>query len=384
MQCMKMILYSWSHQCLCATWKIYVNRRNELSSFPFSWHQSLISPPNFLSEEPYKIFLKQYKFYNCGWWKTELGGWWAATQEDRHKYDAPEVMNPLIHQSYVNGFYGDNQESQTNFDPNFLPLETQIIQPSKLQKDTNTNMIQLNSWEDYYELRNISLSSPVALLLTFPLTMYYAIQKYGIVPIVVSKMLRRPMRMHVVGVEKEMNFLDLFQEVGYLLPLDIQLELVFVVRNDMLPAQYEQQLVKEEKQTRTLDIHQNGFSFDLTSNIKIWFVSGTYGSDLDPNFDCGTGPPDMILGMNAGIYAYDSWRSVVLYLDNHSSVVGVFTDYNEHSAVNCAGSLGGGKCRSSVCVNPFRQPRAMPVRCMNLPQFSNGFIYACNEQELDY
>lgn len=117
--------------------------------------------------------------------------------------------------------------------------------------------------------------------------------------------------------------------------------------------------------------------------MMIGVVSGTYGeSTLDPNFDVGTGPPDMIVAMNAGLYAYDSWRSVVTYLHRNRGVVGVFTDYNEYSGVNCA-ALGGGKSRRSLAVNPFRQPRAMPVYSMNLPQFSNGFMYVFNEQEVE-
>ena len=295
-----------------------------------------------------------------------MGGWWASTQKDKYKRDdSPTLFDPDVRQSYQDGF-------GSFFDPSRIPPQKELSNKeiSTMKVDFNTNMVQLHSWKEYYHLRNIPLSSPVALLLTFPLTMYYAIQQYGAVPLIVSKMLRRPMRVHVVGVEKELNFLDLFQEVSFLLPSDIRLELVFVVRKDMLPAQYK---------------HQNNIRIQLTPNMELWLVSGTYGSssDLDPNFDCGTGPPDMIMGMNAGIYAYDSWRSVVQYLDLHPTVVGVFTDYNEHSAVNCARSLGGQKCLESVSVNPFRQPRAMPVRCMNLPQFSNGFMYACNEQELD-
>jgi hypothetical protein len=120
----------------------------------------------------------------------------------------------------------------------------------------------------------------------------------------------------------------------------------------------------------------------MTTNLTVGAVSGTYGDSLDPNFDCGTGPPDMVVALNAGLYAYESWRSVVNYLHQHAGVVGVFTDYNEYSGVNCA-ALGGGKCRESLAMNPFRQPRAMPVYSMNLPQFSNGFIYVFNEQELD-
>ena len=128
--------------------------------------------------------------------------------------------------------------------------------------------------------------------------------------------------------------------------------------------------------------NDTALSFDLTEGLHITVCSGVYGASLDPNFDCGSGPPDMILAFNAGLYAYESWRSVVTYLDEHRGVVGVFTDYNEFSGVQCA-SLGGGASRNTVTVNPFRQPRAMPVYSMNLPQFSNGFLYVFNPQTLE-
>ena len=135
---------------------------------------------------------------------------------------------------------------------------------------------------------------------------------------------------------------------------------------------------------------------EMTTNLTVGVVGGTYGqaknSDnsatsggatcLDPNFDCGSGPPDMVVALNAGLYAYESWRSVVDYLYHNKGVVGVFTDYNEYSGVHCAG-LGGAASRESLCINPFRQPLAMPVYSMNLPQFSNGFYYVFNAQELD-
>jgi hypothetical protein len=121
----------------------------------------------------------------------------------------------------------------------------------------------------------------------------------------------------------------------------------------------------------------------LLPNLSITVVSGTYGDSIDPNFDCGDGgSPDLVVGLNAGMYAYDSWRYVVSYLYHNPGVVGVFTDYNEHSGAYCA-SLGGHQSRQSLCINPFRQPRAMPVYSMNLPQFSNGFLYVLNPQELE-
>ena len=159
--------------------------------------------------------------------------------------------------------------------------------------------------------------------------------------------------------------------VPLLIPM-LQVELVFVVREDMLPPK----CTKDTKDSRF------SLKIELTTNLTVGVVSGTYGQQLDPNFDCGSGPPDMVLALNAGLYAYESWRSVVTYLYNNPGIIGVFTDYNEYSGVNCA-ALGGSKSRQSLCVNPFRQPRAMPVYSMNLPQFSNGFFYVFNEQHLE-
>ncbi len=89
-----------------------------------------------------------------------------------------------------------------------------------------TNFAKLTSWNDYYNVRGIPLESPIALLCTFPLTLYYAVQEYGEVPVTIARMLKRPLRIHMVGVEKELNFLDLFKEFGYLLPNDLEVSLM--------------------------------------------------------------------------------------------------------------------------------------------------------------
>ena len=167
-----------------------------------------------------------------------------------------------------------------------------------------------------------------------------------------------------------------------------QVELVFVAREDMLPRKFRRRHRTASENNKSDDDGDNAprclLKIDLTTNLTVSVVGGTYGdsTSVDPEFDCGSGPPDMIVGMNAGLYAYESWRSVVEYLSSHPHVVGVFTDYNEYSGVHCA-SLGGASARESLCINPFRQPLALPVYSMNLPQFSNGFMYVFNKQTLD-
>jgi hypothetical protein len=99
-------------------------------------------------------------------------------------------------------------------------------------------------------------------------------------------MLNRSLRIHVVGVEKEMNFLDLFQEVGYLLPEDFMVELVFVVHPDMLPSHCRCATTDDSGQFSL------SMTIGLTTNLTVQVVSGTYGIQstsslsccLDPNF----------------------------------------------------------------------------------------------------
>lgn len=285
-----------------------------------------------------------------------MSGWSGGESESAKSIDVS------IRKSYAEGFYPLAS----------IPVERHVtvedVVDAGLLARNECGLLRLSSWHDYYKLRKIPETSPSALLLTFPATLYHAIVEYGQVPCTVARtILKRPLRIHIVGTEKEVNFVDLFKEVSFLLPQDFTLELVFVVRHDMLPPSL-----------RT----ESHFTVDLTESLHAVIASGTYGDSLDPNFDCGSGPPDMIVAFNAGLYAYESWRSVVTYLDSHHGVVGVFTDYNEFSGVQCA-SLGGAASRDSVTVNPFRQPRAMPVFSMNLPQFSNCFLYVLNPQILD-
>jgi hypothetical protein len=385
----------WSHSCQCSTWKLYTSRRGELSKFEYldpGWQSALVGRDFQTSEEPYKLFLAAtfgLKFGNIhsdtiydgpsssktSWWRTETDGWAGGQSASARQVD------PTIRHSYQEGFAPLSVDQI----PKQQRPTDQDYKRAGVQAKNAVGLWILSSWEDYYKLRGVPPSSPVALLCTFPLTIYRAIEQYGEVPVTVARMLKRPLRIHVVGAEKEMNFLDLFQELGFLLPESLSVELVFVVRQDMLPSHCRLAENKSRgNETFSLEVR-------LTSNLKVHVVSGTYGtttatsattSCLDPNFDVGSGPPDVVLALNAGLFAYESWRSVIDYLYHNAGVVGVFTDYNEYSGMNCA-SLGGAASRESLTINPFRQPLAMPVYSMNLPQFSNGFFYVFNAQELE-
>mmetsp|Transcript_54652 Transcript_54652/g.132730 ORF Transcript_54652/g.132730 Transcript_54652/m.132730 type:complete len:305 (+) Transcript_54652:120-1034(+) len=303
---------------------------------------------------------------------TETHGWAGGQSNSARQVDA------RVRKSYSSGFAPLSltdippqrrvtQEDWDRAEFSYLPIPINSV-----------GLRKLSSWEQYYRVRNIPASSPIALLCTFPVTVYHAIVQYGEVPVTVAKIMKRPLKIHLVGAEKELHLLDLFQEIAFLLPEEINVEIVMIVRKDMLPPSHRQQQHEGKNGEGSLLLR-----VELASNLTVGIAAGSYGdpSSLDPTFDLG-GPPDMVIALNAGLFAYESWRSVVEYLDHNRGVVGVFTDYNEHSGVNCA-SLGGIQSRNSLAMNPFRQPRAMPVYSMNLPQFSNGFFYVFNEQDVE-
>jgi hypothetical protein len=222
----------WSHSCQCPTWKVYTTRRKELSTFdneyhnnnrnntdtwgPEHWSHQLMQRSFQLSEEPYTTFLAQLGIssVSTSWWRTELDGW-AGGQSD-----SATIVDITLRLSYMEGFH---------------PLEEHMLPPQRPvtqtdydrishapSKKNDVGLTRLSSWNDYYQLRGIPSTSPVALLCTFPLTIYHAIVQYGEVPATVAQMLQRPLRIHVVGAEKELHCLDLFQEVGFLLPSQFQ------------------------------------------------------------------------------------------------------------------------------------------------------------------
>ena len=220
----------WSHDCQCRTWKSYVSRREELSTFGYfdpDWQAKLVGREFQLSDDPYKKFLASqmnikydgdceviYSLSISSWWRTETDGWAGGDSSSARQVDI------TTRKSYLQGFAPIPSE--------YLPPMQRVCDQDYerlLSKDKNTNAVGLRrllSWEDYYRLRDIPPQSPVALLCTFPLTIYHAIVEYGEVPVTVARMLRRPLRIHVVGTEKELNFLDLFKEVGFLLPEDLK------------------------------------------------------------------------------------------------------------------------------------------------------------------
>lgn len=64
------------------------------------------------------------------------------------------------------------------------------------------------NWASYYEWRGLPLQSPAVLLLHWPLTAYRLLTIAGVVPVPASET-RRQLTVHMLGVEKEVDFLPM-------------------------------------------------------------------------------------------------------------------------------------------------------------------------------
>ncbi|XP_064127743.1 zinc finger MYND domain-containing protein 15 isoform X4 [Loxodonta africana] len=123
------------------------------------------------------------------------------------------------------------------------------------------------SWQDYYTWRGLSLDSPMAVLLTYPLTVYYVITH--LVPQSFPELNiqnKQSLKIHVVEAGKEFDLVMVFWELLVLLP-HVALELQFV--GDDLPPESDQQHFTLQRDGPEVSVRPaSGVSARLSSGTK--------------------------------------------------------------------------------------------------------------------
>jgi len=120
---------------------------------------------------------------------------------------------------------------------------------------------------------------------------------------------------------------------------------------------------------------RHGAVFDAGGGVALHLHRGLYHEVSLPD-------PDLILGLNAGLAAYGTFRPTVerLVAAARKGTPVVFSDLNEESATMAAESLqkAGGALSLGISINPFRCPRTEqgPSRGFAIPSLSNGFLFA--------
>ncbi|XP_029339864.1 zinc finger MYND domain-containing protein 15 isoform X4 [Mus caroli] len=233
------------------------------------------------------------------------------------------------------------------------------------------------SWQDYYTWRGLSLDSPMAVLLTYPLTVYYVITH--LVPQSFPELNiqnKQSLKIHVVEAGKEFDLVMVFWELLVLLP-HVALELQFV--GDSLPPESDQQHFTMQRDGPEVSVRPG-------SGVSARFNSGTKekGGRRDLQIRVSARPyhllqgpkPDLVIGFNSGFGLKDTWLSSLPRLQS-LRVPAFFTESSEYGCVmddqTMAVATGGGT--SSPQPNPFRSPFRLRAADNCMPWYCNAFIF---------
>ena len=361
--------------------------------------------------------------FNCELAKAEnnvLGenkGYWSASKLGR-KSHAPsarvqqkpnEVKNPTIAflSSLVPTFvsFGElvfapsfpTDEKGWGLPPSHIPKLTFSADsppPSLLPRGK-----VLTSWQEYYAWRGLPAASIAALILEFPLTLYFAITQLP------RLMAKETLIIHLLGAEKELLFLPIFSELSLLLHhTSIRLVLfgdeVVRVCNDapassLLRARGPAEIYSYSPPPSAVGGASRRLTIGLEPEEALWQAAMPIPGSRRQRPEYFTAP-DLVFAPNGGLQAYGASWMPAMDLCGCLEVPFASTEYCESSMDGFfegdgEGGAPGGvvsmvlaelKRRSGGVLKPtyrrmpnkFRNPgqRQMPIT--TAPNFSNGFM----------
>jgi hypothetical protein len=159
-----------------------------------------------------------------------------------------------------------------------------------------TAMTGLKGWKDYMTFRGLSCTSVAPLLLTNVLTVYQMLFHE-------LKLTQKRLRVYILGVETELNQIPLFQELLYLLPPGVHLELVMVSPAAKAISHEARGRRKTSllAQDHVLDVRHGESRLQVTIDGKHEFFHDV------PNIPS----PDAVLALNAGLGSYHTWHNTM-------------------------------------------------------------------------
>ncbi|KAF9589234.1 hypothetical protein IFM89_020672 [Coptis chinensis] len=224
---------------------------------------------------------------------------------------------------------------------------------SKRVRDGVSSPIILSGWSEYYNLRYLPLTSPVAAILSYPLTVYYVTMALSIS----SKNLLlsgREVIVHYLGPEGELDWMIAFTEIGHLLNGLGNMQIIMV--GPEVPT------------------NLSGSVSGIGSRVRVNLIRGIYQEEATylPS-------PHVIVALNCRLESYASWGGA-LDLINSMNVPAFFTDQSEISCANAKQVLRGAGLHIThpVTPNPFRSPVRNQGPTSNLPSYSNAFLLGVN------
>lgn len=220
-------------------------------------------------------------------------------------------------------------------------------------RDGSSNPILLSGWSEYYTLRSLPLSSPVADILSHPFTVYHILTTLSISS--KNLLLRgKEVVLHYLGPEGELDWMPAFAEISHLLNGLGNIHIVMV--GPEVPT------------------NLSGTTSGISSRVRVNLVRGVYQDEV-----AYLPAPHIAVALNSGLECYATWGGA-LDLIKSMGIPAFFTDQTEISCSNAKQVLrsAGLHITHPVTPNPFRSPVKSNGPSSNLPSYSNGFLLGVN------
>ncbi|KAL3522019.1 hypothetical protein ACH5RR_014853 [Cinchona calisaya] len=314
--------WNFSHKDTCAFYKAMMEREEELAVEIFMF--------NCLAEQQCK-WLESLGVHQKGMWRRKCNCFC------RWSYGLLPVNSEVC-------------DSWGNLDDDEYPPDLPF---DDYDRDGLSSPILLSGWSEYYNLRSLPLSSPVADILSHPLTMFYILTALSISSI--NLLLEgNEVTLHYLGPEGELDWMPAFVEIGHLLNGVGSIQIVMI--GPEVPT------------------NLSGTMSRINDRVRIHFVRGIYLEETTyiPS-------PHVILALNCELETYPSWVGA-LDLIKLRGLPAFFSCQSEISCSNAKQVLrtAGLHINYPMTPNPFRSPVRNYGASTNFPSYSNGFLLGVN------
>ncbi|XP_068780104.1 zinc finger MYND domain-containing protein 15 [Struthio camelus] len=226
-----------------------------------------------------------------------------------------------------------------------------------------------SSWQQYYAWRGLPLSSPLAVLLSYPLSVYHIVTQ--LVPQhfpELNILNKQSLKIHVVETGRELQLAGLFWELSVLLP-HVALELLFT--GDAVPPDMDgRHFLVQRTEVQELGLGQGPPPRARGGRgVQVGFSTHPAPSRPGPR-------PDLVVGFNPGFALKETWLSALPRLQA-LRVPAYFTEGGEYgcAVAGAAVAAATGGSASPPRLNPFRSPFRRPGIDNALPWYANAFIF---------
>ncbi|XP_022842878.1 zinc finger MYND domain-containing protein 15 [Olea europaea var. sylvestris] len=311
-----------AHEDTCGLYKAMMEREEELAMKIFTFDCSV--------EQPCK-WLESLGIHRKGMWRRKC-----------HCYShCPFGLLPV-----KDGLWDSWGSLDDGEYPHDSPFDNNL-------RDGLLSPIILSGWFEYYSLRSLPLSSPVADILSHPLTLYHILTALNIS----SKNLLlkgKEVILHYLGPEGELDWIPAFAEIGHLLNGVGNIQIAMV--GPGVPT------------------NLSGTTSGISSRVRVNLIQGVY-----QEVATYLPTPHLIVALNSGLETYSSWGGA-LDLIKSMNTPAFFTEESELSCSNAKQGLfaAGLYISYPVTPNPFRSPVRNYGPFNNLPSYSNGFVFGVN------